>query len=191
MAFAFRAAGFEAVDVTVTDVIGGQSLAGFRGLAACGGFSYGDVLGAGQGWAKSILMNESARDTFRAFFQRPDTFTLGVCNGCQVCQAPHRRHCPGSALRFTDYLLQMLSRLKELIPGSENWPAFVENTSQQFEARFSMVKIQESRPSVFLDGMNGSALPIVVSHGEGRASFSSPTGLQALSEDGLIPIRYV
>ncbi|KAH8891302.1 phosphoribosylformylglycinamidine synthase [Thozetella sp. PMI_491] len=168
MAFAFRAAGFEAVDVTVTDIIGGQSLAGFRGLAACGGFSYGDVLGAGQGWAQSILMNRDARNTFQTFFNRPDTFTLGVCNGCQ-----------------------MVSKLKELIPGSENWPMFVQNTSQQFEARFSMVQIQENKPSVFLDGMNGSAFPIAVSHGEGRAQFSSPSALQTLGDDGLIPIRYV
>ncbi|KAL7625397.1 phosphoribosylformylglycinamidine synthase [Parahypoxylon ruwenzoriense] len=170
MAFAFKAAGFDPIDVMMTDIISGRSLADFVGLAACGGFSYGDVLGAGQGWAKSILMHENARREFAEFFKRPDTFTLGVCNGCQ-----------------------MLSRLKELIPGAEHWPTFVENTSQQFEARFSMVKIEDNqaRPSVFLHGMHGSALPIVVSHGEGRALFSSPNSLHTLEGEGMIPIRYV
>ncbi|KAI5862774.1 phosphoribosylformylglycinamidin [Durotheca rogersii] len=170
MAFAFKAAGFDPIDVMMTDIISGRSLADFVGIAACGGFSYGDVLGAGQGWAKSIMMHENTRKEFSEFFRRPDTFTLGVCNGCQ-----------------------MLSRLKDLIPGAQNWPTFVENTSQQFEARFSMVKIEDNkaRPSVFLHGMHGSALPIVVSHGEGRASFSSPNSQHALEGDGLIPIRYV
>ena len=177
MAFAFRAAGFDAVDIHMTDILSGFSLDGFRGLAACGGFSYGDVLGAGQGWAKSILMHENARKTFETFFRRPDTFSLGVCNGCQ-----------------------MLSRLKELIPGAAHWPAFVENASQQFEARYSMVQIRDdaagdgsngsSSSSVFFSGMNGSLLPIVVSHGEGRAEFASPAGLQGCSDDGLIPLRY-
>ncbi|OTB05855.1 hypothetical protein M426DRAFT_319541 [Hypoxylon sp. CI-4A] len=170
MAYAFKAAGFDPIDVMMTDIISGRSLVDFVGLAACGGFSYGDVLGAGQGWAKSILMHDNARKEFEDFFQRPDTFALGVCNGCQ-----------------------MLSRLKELIPGTEHWPTFVENTSQQFEARFSMVKIEDnkSKPSVFLNGMNGSSFPIVVSHGEGRASFSSPNSLHALETAGQIPIRYV
>ncbi|KAI0155935.1 CobB/CobQ-like glutamine amidotransferase domain-containing protein [Pestalotiopsis sp. NC0098] len=168
MAFAFRAAGFDAVDVMMTDILDGFSLEGFRGLAACGGFSYGDVLGAGNGWAKSILMHDNARRTFEAFFKRPDTFSLGVCNGCQ-----------------------MLTRLKSLIPGADHWPTFVENTSQQFEARFSMVQIQEDKPSVFFDGMTGSSFPIVVSHGEGRAEFSSQNAQQSLSGDGLIPIKYV
>ncbi|KAI4868305.1 phosphoribosylformylglycinamidin [Hypoxylon rubiginosum] len=170
MAFAFKAAGFDPIDVMMTDIISGRSLADFVGLAACGGFSYGDVLGAGQGWAKSILMHENARKEFEQFFKRPDTFALGVCNGCQ-----------------------MLSRIKELIPGTEHWPLFVENASQQFEARFSMVKIEDNptRPSVFLHGMNGSSLPIVVSHGEGRASFSSPNSLHTLSSAGMVPIRYV
>ncbi len=112
-------------------------------------------------------MNDTARRTFSAFFKRPDTFTLGVCNGCQ-----------------------MLARLKELIPGAEHWPTFAENTSQQFEARYSMVRVQDAGPSVFFDGMSGSFLPVVVSHGEGRADFSSPTELNLLSEDGLIPVRY-
>ncbi|KAK6075777.1 phosphoribosylformylglycinamidine synthase [Seiridium cupressi] len=168
MAFAFRAAGFDAVDVMMTDILDGFSLDGFRGLAACGGFSYGDVLGAGNGWAKSILMHENARRTFETFFQRPDTFSLGVCNGCQ-----------------------MLSRLKSLIPGAEHWPTFVENTSQQFEARFSMVQIREEKPSVFFDGMTTSTFPIVVSHGEGRAEFASSGSLQSLDDNGLIPIKYV
>lgn len=169
MAFAFRAAGFDAVDIHMTDILSGFSLDGFRGLAACGGFSYGDVLGAGQGWAKSILMHENARRTFETFFRRSDTFTLGVCNGCQ-----------------------MLSRLKELIPGAEHWPTFVENASQQFEARYSMVQIKESPhdESVFFAGMNGSSLPIVVSHGEGRAEFSHGSGLQSCNDEGLIPLRY-
>ncbi|KAH6654247.1 CobB/CobQ-like glutamine amidotransferase domain-containing protein [Truncatella angustata] len=168
MAFAFRAAGFDAVDVMMTDILDGFSLDGFRGLAACGGFSYGDVLGAGNGWAKSILMHENARRTFENFFKRPDTFSLGVCNGCQ-----------------------MLTRLKSLIPGAEHWPTFVENASQQFEARFSMVQIREEKPSVFFDGMTTSTFPIVVSHGEGRAEFASQNQLQSLSDSGLIPITYV
>lgn len=170
MAFAFRAAGFDAVDVHMTDIIAGRSLADFVGLAACGGFSYGDVLGAGQGWAKSILLHDKARRELNEFFQRKDTFSLGVCNGCQ-----------------------MLSRLKELIPGAENFPTFVDNASSQFEARFSMVKIEDngSRPSVFFNGMNGSTLPITVSHGEGRAEFSSAESFQALTEAGGIALRYV
>ncbi|KAK3941922.1 Phosphoribosylformylglycinamidine synthase [Diplogelasinospora grovesii] len=168
MAFAFRAAGFDAVDVHMSDILDGYSLDGFRGIAACGGFSYGDVLGAGQGWAKSILMHEGARKTFETFFKRPDTFSLGVCNGCQ-----------------------MLTRLKELIPGAEHWPTFVENASQQFEARYSMVEIQDPEPSVFFDGMSGSQFPIVVSHGEGRAEFSRQAELDLLNDDGLIPMRYI
>ena len=168
MAFAFRAAGFDAIDVHMSDILDGFSLEGFRGLAACGGFSYGDVLGAGQGWAKSILMHDAARKSFEAFFKRPNTFSFGVCNGCQ-----------------------MLTRLKELIPGAQHWPTFVENTSQQFEARYSMVTIQDQKPSVFFDGMGGSSLPIVVSHGEGKARFSSPADLHSLNDSGLIPVRYI
>ncbi|KAK5989412.1 Phosphoribosylformylglycinamidine synthase [Cladobotryum mycophilum] len=170
LAFAFKAAGFEPIDVHMTDVLDGRSLADFTGLAAPGGFSYGDVLGAGQGWAKSILMHENTRREFVEFFKRPDTFALGVCNGCQ-----------------------MLTRIKELIPGAQDWPNFVDNISQQFEARYSMVKVQvdESRPSVFFHGMNGSSLPIVVSHGEGRAKFPSPNSLQTLAEADMIPLRYV
>ncbi|PTB75103.1 phosphoribosylformylglycinamidin [Trichoderma longibrachiatum ATCC 18648] len=137
---------------------------------APGGFSYGDVLGAGQGWAKSILMHDNTRREFAAFFKRPDTFALGVCNGCQ-----------------------MLTRLKDLIPGAQDWPNFVDNTSQQFEARYSMVRVRvdKSKPSVFFHGMDGSEMPIVVSHGEGRAKFASPNSLQALTEAKMIPLQYV
>ncbi|KAI8262864.1 Phosphoribosylformylglycinamidine synthase [Colletotrichum sp. SAR 10_77] len=171
MAFAFKAAGFDPIDVHMSDVLAGRSLADFVGVAAGGGFSYGDVFGAGVGWAQSILEHKHARQEFENFFRRPDTFALGVCNGCQ-----------------------MITRLKELIPGTENWPTFVENASRQFEARFAMVKVDESRaanPSVFLHGMDGSSFPIAVSHGEGRASFSSPNALEDLGADGLAPLRYV
>lgn len=171
MAFAFKAAGFDPVDVHMSDIINGETLSDFIGLAACGGFSYGDVLGAGQGWAKSILMHsENARSEFERFFARPDTFTLGVCNGCQ-----------------------MLTRIKDLIPGASHWPLFLRNKSEQFEARFSMVKIQDNkqRPSVFLHGMHDSSLPIVVSHGEGRASFSQTGDLEALIDDHMIPLQYI
>ncbi|WP_305908100.1 phosphoribosylformylglycinamidine synthase [Methylomarinum sp. Ch1-1] len=149
MAAAFDRAGFKAIDVHMSDIIHGRvTLRDFTGLVACGGFSYGDVLGAGGGWAKSILFNDQARDEFAAFFQRQDTFGLGVCNGCQ-----------------------MMSGLKEIIPGAEHWPAFKRNDSEQFEARVAMVKVQES-PSILLQGMAGSMLPVVVAHGEGRAEFS-------------------
>jgi phosphoribosylformylglycinamidine synthase len=148
MAAAFHLAGFDCVDVHMSDIMEGRaSLGHFRGLVACGGFSYGDVLGAGEGWAKSILFNPRARDQFQAFFTRPDTFALGVCNGCQ-----------------------MLSNLHELIPGAENWPHFVRNRSEQFEARVVQVEVLES-PSILLQGMAGSRLPIAVAHGEGRAEF--------------------
>jgi phosphoribosylformylglycinamidine synthase len=172
MAFAFKAVGFDPVDVHMTDIISGRSLADFVGIAACGGFSYGDVLGAGRGWALSILMNEeNARTEFQKFFERKDTFALGVCNGCQ-----------------------MLSRIAELIPGTDHWPLFVDNESEQFEARVSMVQIRDTNtrhPSIFLHGMSGSSLPIAVSHGEGRAAFKHPSDLQALNEAQMIPIRYV
>ncbi|CAI4214187.1 unnamed protein product [Parascedosporium putredinis] len=168
MAFAFRAAGFDAVDVHMSDILNGLTLDGFRGLAACGGFSYGDVLGAGIGWAQSVLMHDGARRIFEAFFNRRDTFTLGVCNGCQ-----------------------MIARLKELIPGAENWPNFVENTSSQFEGRVSMVKLQDTPDSVFFSDMSGSSFPIVVSHGEGRAEFASEADLRAVVDGGLAPMRYV
>jgi len=164
MAASFDHAGFTAIDVHMSDILEGRvDLADFKGLVACGGFSYGDVLGAGRGWASTILHNEKARQQFSDFFMREDTFTLGVCNGCQ-----------------------MLSQLKELIPGSEHWPRFERNVSEQFEARFSLVKIVES-PSVLLTGMAGSVMPIAVAHGEGRADFSQ-TGLQT---DALVAMRYV
>jgi phosphoribosylformylglycinamidine synthase len=153
MAAAFDAAGFACVDVHMSDLADGRiGLADFRGLAACGGFSYGDVLGAGGGWAKSILYNARLRDEFSAFFRREDTFGLGVCNGCQ-----------------------MLSQLHELIPGAGNWPRFVRNRSEQYEARVAMVEIQPSR-SIFFDGMAGSRLPVVVSHGEGRVEYRAGAG---------------
>lgn len=148
MAAAFDRAGFSAVDVTMSDIIEGRvSLQEFKGLAACGGFSYGDVLGAGEGWAKSILFNARASDEFSEFFDRKDSFALGVCNGCQ-----------------------MMSNLHSIIPGAELWPHFVRNKSEQFEARVTMVQIPEN-PSLFLSGMSGSHLPVVTAHGEGRAEF--------------------
>ena len=168
MAAAFDRAGFEAVDIHMSDIIGGaQDLADLRGLVACGGFSYGDVLGAGRGWANTILYNPRAREAFEAFFRREDTFALGVCNGCQ-----------------------MLASLKELIPGAADWPAFVRNRSEQFEARLVMVEVLES-PSIFLSGMAGSRLPIVVAHGEGRAAFDGPEQLERLKRAGQIGLRYV
>jgi len=164
MAAAFDRAGFEAVDVHMSDIIGGRiSLRDFHGLAACGGFSYGDVLGAGEGWAKSILFNVRARDEFEGFFSRGDTFALGVCNGCQ-----------------------MMSNLHDIIPGAENWPHFVRNKSEQFEARFVMVEVSKS-PSLFLDGMAGSRMPIVVAHGEGYAEFRSGQQMEAAQ----VALRYV
>ena len=150
MAAAFDRAGFDCTDVHMSDIIAGRvSLADFQGLVACGGFSFGDVLGAGRGWANSVLFNSRARDQFAAFFQRPDTFALGVCNGCQ-----------------------MMSALKSMIPGAEHWPVFERNRSEQFEARLLQVEIMDS-PSIFLSCMVGSKLPLVVAHGEGRAAFDS------------------
>ncbi|MGH8642691.1 MAG: phosphoribosylformylglycinamidine synthase, partial [Burkholderiales bacterium] len=166
MAAAFDRAGFVAVDVHMTDIISGRaSLAGFKGFASCGGFSYGDVLGAGEGWAKSVLFNPRARDAFEAFFGRPDTFALGVCNGCQ-----------------------MMSNLQELIPGAEAWPHFVRNRSEQFEARFVLLEVQRS-PSLFFQGMVGSRIPIVVSHGEGYAEFRDTAARKAA--ETLVVLRFV
>lgn len=163
MAAAFDAAGFAGTDVHMSDIISGRvGLKDFSGLAACGGFSYGDVLGAGGGWAKSILFNERARDEFAAFFSREDTFGLGVCNGCQ-----------------------MLSNLKELIPGAETWPRFVRNTSEQFEARVALVEVQSS-PSVLFTGMEGSRMPVSIAHGEGRAEFDAEPSI-----DSSIALCYV
>jgi phosphoribosylformylglycinamidine synthase len=168
MAAAFDRAGFEAVDVHMSDLLEGRtSLDGFRGLAACGGFSYGDVLGAGEGWAKSILFNARARRELERFVARRDTFALGVCNGCQ-----------------------MLSNLHELIPGAGDWPHFVRNRSEQFEARLSLIEVLES-PSMLLRGMAGSRLPIAVAHGEGRAEFASEAQRRALEGRGLVAARFV
>jgi phosphoribosylformylglycinamidine synthase len=168
MAAAFERAGFSSVDVHMSDIIEGRvSLADFKGLVACGGFSYGDVLGAGGGWAKSILFNNRARDEFEAFFHRDDTFGLGVCNGCQ-----------------------MLSQLKDFIPGASHWPSFVRNMSEQFEARFSMVEVLQS-PSILLEGMAGSRMPIAVAHGEGRASFAEQKMLETSLNNALVSLRYV
>ena len=161
-------AGFEPHDVHMTDLLSGRrTLADFKGVVACGGFSYGDVLGAGEGWAKSILFHKAVRDDFVQFFERNDTFTLGFCNGCQ-----------------------MLAALKSIIPGTEVWPRFVTNRSEQYEARFVMVEILDS-PSVVLKGMSGSFLPIVTAHGEGRAEFLSDAAAAACAKSGLVSFRYV
>ncbi len=164
MAAAFDRAGFSAIDVHMTDIIHARvTLKDFVGLVACGGFSYGDVLGAGGGWAKSILFNTKAREEFASFFKRKDTFGLGVCNGCQ-----------------------MMAGLKEIIPGAESWPEFKRNNSEQFEARVSMVKIQPS-PSILMQGMEGSMLPVVIAHGEGRAEFANTSE----ADSALVAINYV
>jgi phosphoribosylformylglycinamidine synthase len=168
MAAAFDRAGFSAVDVTMMDIIGGRvSLKDFKGYAACGGFSFGDVLGAGEGWAKSILYNSRARDEFAAFFARGDSFALGVCNGCQ-----------------------MMSALHELIPGAQHWPRFVRNVSEQFEARVALVQVPQN-PSLFFGGMQGSILPIAVSHGEGRAEFRSEDDMQQVILDKLVALCFM
>jgi phosphoribosylformylglycinamidine synthase len=182
MAFAFHSAGFAAIDVHMTDILSGRvSLSSFVGLAACGGFSYGDVLGAGRGWAKSALMHADARKEFASFFERKDTFTLGVCNGCQF-----------------------LSQMKEIIPGAQDWPTFERNASEQYEARVCMVEIVDPpaepsrpdwQPSVFLHGMHGSMLPIVTAHGEGKVTFpsdvASTSSPETLIQQGLVSVRYV
>lgn len=168
MAAAFDRAGFSAIDVHMSDILAGRvDLEAFKGLVACGGFSYGDVLGAGEGWAKSILFNNRARDGFQAFFERKDSFSLGVCNGCQ-----------------------MMSNLHELIPGSEFWPHFVRNRSEQFEARVAMVQVQESA-SIFLRGMAGSRMPIAIAHGEGHAEFESEEALLEADLSGCVAMRFI
>ncbi len=168
MAAAFIAAGFEPTDVHMSDLKAGRDrLSDYQGLVACGGFSYGDVLGAGGGWAKSILYDAALAEQFAAFFARSGTFALGVCNGCQ-----------------------MLAHLKSLIPGADHWPAFLRNRSEQFEARLSLVRVEPS-PSLFLDGMAGSRLPIVTSHGEGRAEFASRGALALCEDAALVSLRYV
>ncbi len=168
MAAAFDRAGFNAIDVHMSDILAGRvDLNEFKGLVACGGFSYGDVLGAGEGWAKSALFNARARDAFQQYFERNDTFTLGVCNGCQ-----------------------MMSNLHELIPGTEFWPHFVRNRSEQFEARVAMVEVQKSN-SVFLQGMAGSRMPIAIAHGEGHAEFANQQALIEADVSGCVALRFV
>jgi phosphoribosylformylglycinamidine synthase len=168
MAAVFTRSGFDAYDVHMTDILAGRARLGrFQGLVACGGFSYGDVLGAGEGWAKSILFNARARDEFAAFFAREATFTLGVCNGCQ-----------------------MLAALKELIPGAGAWPRFVRNRSEQYEARLSLVRIPKSQSALFA-GMQGSVLPIAVAHGEGRAEFEPGQSAATLLDRQLVTLQYV
>lgn len=168
MAAAFDRAGFKAIDVHMSDILNGRvQLDEFQALAACGGFSYGDVLGAGEGWAKSIMFNARAREQFEAFFARNDTLSLGVCNGCQ-----------------------MLSNLHSLIPGAAGWPRFVTNKSERFEARVSMVEVQKS-PSLWFKGMEGSRMPIAVSHGEGRVEFADGLGAAKLDQAGLVALRFV
>lgn len=168
MAAAFDRAGFTAVDVHMSDILSGKkTLEQFSGLAVCGGFSYGDVLGAGEGWAKSVLYNAQAKTQFAEFFARQDTFTLGVCNGCQ-----------------------MLSNLHSIIPGTEHWPHFVQNQSARFEARVAMVEVQESA-SILLKGMAGSRMPIAVSHGEGHAEFSHADALSVIEAQNQVALRFV
>ncbi|MCS2155347.1 phosphoribosylformylglycinamidine synthase [Scandinavium goeteborgense] len=168
MAAAFHRAGFDAIDVHMSDLLAGRTgLDDFQALVACGGFSYGDVLGAGEGWAKSILFNDRVRDEFETFFHRPQTLALGVCNGCQ-----------------------MMSNLRDLIPGSSLWPRFVRNHSDRFEARFSLVEVTQS-PSLLLQGMVGSQMPIAVSHGEGRVEVRDDAHLAQLESKGLVALRFV
>jgi phosphoribosylformylglycinamidine synthase len=168
MAAAFTRAGFRAIDVHMTDILSGRiSLRDFQGVAACGGFSYGDVLGAGEGWAKSILFNARARAEFETFFAREDAFALGVCNGCQ-----------------------MMSNLHSIIPGAELWPHFVQNKSERYEARFVSMKIEKS-PSIFFAGMEGSVIPIATAHGEGYAEFKDPAAAKRCNESSLVAGRFV
>jgi phosphoribosylformylglycinamidine synthase len=168
MAAVFHRAGFAPVDVHMTDLIAGRArLDEFAGLIACGGFSYGDVLGAGEGWAKSILFNPMLRAQFEAYFARPDSFTLGVCNGCQ-----------------------MMATLKPLVPGASHWPRFVRNRSEQFEGRVGLVEVLPS-PSIFLGGMAGTVMPIAVAHGEGRAEFADASAMDACIAAGLVSLRFV
>lgn len=168
MAAAFTQAGFEAVDVHMSDLLAGKhSLSGFQGLAACGGFSYGDVLGAGEGWAKTIRYNSVLADQFAAFFARQDVFALGVCNGCQ-----------------------MMATLSDLIPGAMHWPKLMRNESEQYEARLVNVRVNTT-PSILMQGMEGSVMPVVVAHGEGRADFSHQGNHVALTQAGLVAVQYV
>jgi phosphoribosylformylglycinamidine synthase len=172
MAAAFKFAGFEAQDVHMSDIIRGSiSLDNIVGLAFCGGFSYGDVLGAGRGWASAVRYNRSVAEKFSEFFSRSDTFTLGVCNGCQ-----------------------MLSSLRDIIPGAAHWPNFKKNHSEQFEARLSMVKISES-PSIFFKDLEGLIAPISIAHGEGRADYPELTQktkfcMQYVNNHGRVTQKY-
>ncbi len=167
MAAAFHSAGFDALDVTTTDLIDGVTLDDCKGLAACGGFSFGDVLGAGQGWAKSILFNPCLKERFERFFERPDIFALGVCNGCQ-----------------------MMAAIRSIIPGASDWPGFFRNHSEQFEARFVMVEIC-SEKSILLRGMGGSKIPVSSAHGEGRAVFSDRSRMHRIGEHDQACVRYI
>jgi phosphoribosylformylglycinamidine synthase len=163
MAAAFDRAGFEAVDVHMTDLIAGRmTLEGFKAFTAGGGFSYGDVLGGGRGWASTILHNARVRAEFERFFARSDTFALGACNGCQ-----------------------MMGQLRELVPGAQHWPLFLKNRSEQFEARLVMAEVTDS-PSILFKGMAGSRIPIVTAHGEGRAVFEGNN-----IEKAIVAMRYV
>ncbi len=167
-ALIFERAGFAPYDVHMSDLVAGRHrLGAFAGLVACGGFSFGDVLGAGEGWAKSILFNDALREQFQAFFERPDTFALGVCNGCQ-----------------------MFAALKSIIPGTGHWPRFVRNRCEQYESRLTLVEVLDS-PSVLLQGMAGSVLPIAVAHGEGRAEFADARQEEECRHGGLVAVRYV
>ncbi|MEK9776145.1 MAG: phosphoribosylformylglycinamidine synthase subunit PurQ, partial [Quisquiliibacterium sp.] len=174
MAAAFTRAGFDAYDVHMTDLFEGRHrLADYKGLVACGGFSYGDVLGAGAGWARSILFNPKMLEQFAEFFAREDSFSLGVCNGCQ-----------------------MFARLKAIIPGAQHWPSLLRNRSEQYEARLAMVEVLDS-PSIFLAGMSGSRIPIAVAHGEGRAHFDSDVqqasaskAMRFVDNSGLVASHY-
>ncbi|HOW16256.1 MAG TPA: phosphoribosylformylglycinamidine synthase subunit PurQ, partial [bacterium] len=168
MAAVFDRAGFESVDVHMTDLLNGRTdLKDFKGLVACGGFSYGDVLGAGSGWAKSILFNEPLKEMFTKFFARKDSFSLGICNGCQ-----------------------MMSQLKDIIPGAQHWPMFTRNMSKQFEARYVTLEVLDS-PSIFFNDMQGSFIPIPVAHGEGFANFERTGSFDKLVEQKLVCARYV
>src|SRR4030095_7906579 len=163
---AFDRAGFDAYDVHMSDLAAGRrSLALCHGFVACGGFSYGDVLGAGEGWAKSVLFSTRVCDDFSTFFERSDTFALGVCNGCQ-----------------------MMSALRELVPGGARWPRFVRNASEQFEARLVLTEIVSS-PSLFFHGMEGTRLPVATAHGEGRAEFRDDAHLASVQS--LVALRFV
>jgi phosphoribosylformylglycinamidine synthase len=168
MAYSVNWAGFDSYDVHMSDLLSGKAkLEDFRGLIACGGFSYGDVLGAGEGWAKTILFNQQLRDQFSTFFNRQDSFALGVCNGCQ-----------------------MMSNLSGIIPGAEAWPKFTRNQSEQYEARLVMAEVMAS-PSIFTQGMEGSQIPIAIAHGEGFANFSQQGSLEQIQKQGLASFRFV